>query len=116
MTVKPICSPAETLAASAVLSTSIAAQRTSTEAESESDPSFVVPTEAVLSTVPQSPLSVVATTWTELEAPASSVVGAYTRLPFAIDQPADAGEIDQLRPAGRTSVNCRPSPGPRRCS
>ena len=42
VTVKPICSPAETLAASAALSTSIVAQRTSTEAVSESDPSLAV--------------------------------------------------------------------------
>ena len=108
VTVKPICSPAFTASASAVFSTSIAAQLTSIDAPAWSEPSFVVVTVAVLSSWPQSVASVVATTCTVVEAPAFSVVGVYTRLPFAIDQPAEAGEIDQLRPAGRTSVNCRP--------
>ena len=114
VTVKPIWSPAETLAASAVLSTSMAPQLTSTEAVSESDPSFVVDTAAVFSTAPQSPASVVATTCTEVLAPAARVAGANTRFCPSIDQPAEAGEIDQLRPAGRTSVNCTPlaSPSP----
>ena len=114
VTVKPIWSPAVMLAASATLSTSIAAHSTSTVAVSLSEPSLVVVTEAVLSTRPQSSLSVVATTWTVVVAPAASVDGARTSLPSAIDQPADAGEIDQAKPAGRTSVNCTPfaSPAP----
>ncbi|MET0684149.1 MAG: hypothetical protein ABW060_02485, partial [Solirubrobacteraceae bacterium] len=66
---KPIWSPADTLAWSAVFSTSMAAQFTSTEAPSLSEPSFVVVTVAVLSTWPQSSLSVVATTWTVVTAP-----------------------------------------------
>ena len=76
VTVKPIWSPAVMLAASAVLSTSMSAHSTSTEAESESDPSFEVVTVAVLSTWPQSPASVVATMCTVVEAPPASVVGA----------------------------------------
>ena len=76
VTVNPICSPAETLSSSATFSTSIAAQFTSTDAPSESEPAFEVVTEAVLSTWPQSSLSVVATTWTVAVAPAASVVGA----------------------------------------
>ena len=43
---------------------------------SESDPSLEVVTAAVLDTSPQSSSSVVAITWTEVEAPAARVVGA----------------------------------------
>src|SRR5205823_14837490 len=49
-TVNPMASPAETEALSADLATSMAAPRTSTEAEAVSDPSLVVVTLAVLST------------------------------------------------------------------
>src|SRR4029079_19152297 len=80
----------------------------------ESDPSLDVLTAAVLLITPQSPASVVATTWTAVSAPAASVLGANTRFWPWIDQPADAGEIDQLRPDGRTSVKVTPfaSPAP----
>src|SRR5213083_1353377 len=50
VTVNPMASPAETEALSADLATSMAAPRTSTEAEAVSDPSLVVVTLAVLST------------------------------------------------------------------
>src|SRR5437016_2280104 len=50
VTVNPMASPAETEALSADLATSMAAPRTSTEAEAVSDPSLVVVTSAVLST------------------------------------------------------------------
>ena len=76
VTVNPICSPAETLSSSATLATSIAAQFTSTDASSASEPAFEVVTEAVLSTWPQSSLSVVATTWTVVVEPAARAVGA----------------------------------------
>src|SRR5829696_5753099 len=76
VSVKPISSPALTESASAVLVRSTLPQRISTEAESVSDPSFVVVTVAVLSTVPQSSLSVAAITWTVLTSPASSVSSA----------------------------------------
>src|SRR5439155_1486116 len=49
--VNPMASPAETVVLSVDLATSIAAPRTSTEAEAVSDPSLVVVTLAVLSTV-----------------------------------------------------------------
>ena len=75
VTVKPTWSPALALSASAVLSTSIAGQSTSTESESVSDPSLAVETEAVFSTSPQSPASVAATTCTEVLAPPARVVG-----------------------------------------
>ena len=67
-----------------------------------------------MSTWPQSALSLVATTWTVVTAPAARVVGANTRVPFAIDQPAEAGEMLQSKPLGRTSLNCTPfaSPAP----
>ena len=109
---KPIWSPAVTLSASAVLSMSMSAQSTSTASESVSDPSFAVVTEAVFSTSPQSPASVMAMTWTAVEAPAASVVGVYTRFWPWIDQPADAGEIDHVRPVGSTSVNWIPRASP----
>src|SRR5438874_2723988 len=48
--VNPMASPAETEGLSADLATSMAAPRTSTEAEAVSDPSLVVVTLAVLST------------------------------------------------------------------
>src|SRR5215217_2122435 len=114
VTVKPICSPAETLAASAVLSTSMSAQSTSTEAEDSSDPSLEVLTDAVLSTSPQFSFDVVAITCTvELELPAR-VDGLNTRLPAVICQSLLAGSIDHVRPPGRTSVNWMPlaSPSP----
>src|SRR5438034_11434502 len=50
VTVNPMASPAETEALSADLATSMAAPRTSTEAEAVSEPSLVVVTSAVLST------------------------------------------------------------------
>ena len=50
VSVKPIVLPALTDGLSAVLAISIAAPRTSTEADAVSEPSFVVVTEAVLST------------------------------------------------------------------
>ena len=103
VTVKPTCSPAETLAASAVLSTSMAPQLTSTVAVSESDPSFVVVTEAVLATSPQSPASVVAITCTEVLAPAARVEGAKTRL-LARDRPAGRRRGDRPAQAGRQDV------------
>ena len=112
VTVKPTWSPATTLSASAVFSTSIAPQFTSTTAVSLSSPSLVVVTAAVLETSPQSAASVVAITCTELVAPAASVVGAKTRFWPSIDQPAEAGEIDQLKPAGNTSVNPIPRASP----
>jgi hypothetical protein len=48
VTVKPICSPALTVASSAVFSTSMSAHRTSVEALALSEPSLPVVTEAVL--------------------------------------------------------------------
>src|SRR5438876_226041 len=50
VTVNPMASPAETEGLSADLATSMAAPRTSTEAEAVSEPSLVVVTLAVLST------------------------------------------------------------------
>src|SRR5438093_937017 len=50
VTVNPMASPADTEVLSAALATSMAAPRTSTEAEAKSDPSLVVVTLAVLST------------------------------------------------------------------
>src|SRR5215208_2713948 len=108
VTVKPIWSPAETLAASAVLVMSIVAQRTSVLAEAVSDPSLEVDTDAVLSTVPQFAFAVVATTWTDELPPASSVVGLNTRLPPEISQSLFAGEIDHVMPAGSGSVKVIP--------
>ena len=109
---KPTWSPAVAFSASAVLSTSTSAQFTSTTAVSLSSPSFDVVTAAVLDASPQSPASLVAITCTEVEAPAASVLGAKTRFSPSIDQPADAGEIDQANPAGSTSVNSTPRAWP----
>src|SRR4029078_7198336 len=83
---KPICSPAETLGASAVLLMLMSAQFTSTFADASSEPSLLVDTDAVLFTSPQSACVVVATTWTVELAPPASVSGLNTRLPPEISQ------------------------------
>jgi hypothetical protein len=54
---------------------------------------------------PQSLAAVMATRRTLVWAPPASVVGLKTRLPSLIDQPADAGLIDQGSPDVR--VACR---------
>src|SRR5262249_4029376 len=75
VTVKPICSPAFTEAASAVFSIPISAQRTIVGAEASSAPSLPVVAAAVWSSVWQASLGVRERRWTLAGAPAASVVG-----------------------------------------
>ena len=56
------------------------------------------------------------TTWTVVLAPEAKSVDARTRFPLLIDQPVDAGEIDQLIPVPVGSGSLTPTlfavPGP----
>ena len=108
VTVKPIGSPALTGEASATLRAWTSGQRMSTDAPSESPPSLLVVTMAVLLTVPQSAASVTPSMWTVKLAPPArvSLVQVRTSAPTGplIEQPATSGLIDQSMPAGRSSV------------
>src|SRR5437773_1287218 len=75
VTVKPICSPALTEAASAVLATSMSAQLTVVESERSEERRVGEVSEAVLSYVPHDPLVVLLTMWTVVWAPPARVVG-----------------------------------------
>ena len=75
VTVKPIAVPAETEAASAALVTSICGQFTVSDADAESEPSFEVVTEAVLSYFVQLVLDVAAVTCTVRLALAAMLIG-----------------------------------------
>src|SRR5437899_2715997 len=75
VTVKPIADPADTLAASAVFSTSTLPHSTSSEAEASGLPSLVVVTLAVLSYFAQLVEVVAAVTCTVSSAPAARLIG-----------------------------------------
>src|SRR6188472_1913844 len=80
------------------------------------EPSFVVVTLAVLLIVAQSALVVALTTCTLELSPEARSCGPKLSTPPTIDQPAEAGLIDQLRsePAGSVSltVTLRAIPAP----
>src|SRR5437764_667083 len=88
VTVNPMASPAETEALSADLATSMAAPRTSTEAEAVSDPSLVVVTLAVLSTGEEVAVAAVVgdDTCTVSEAPAAYTLSLHDALPISMAQ------------------------------
>src|SRR5437764_800762 len=97
MMIKKNWSPASMLAASAVLTMSMLVQLKAVWALLVALPSFVVVPAAVLLIRPQSALLVVATVFTLVVAPIPrlSVIEIRSRaLPI---QPAEAGEIDQVR-------------------
>src|SRR6478672_1882749 len=130
--VNPIDSPAFTCAASAVFTIWIAGAATHVEAESLSEPSFVVATSPVLSITPlpsgQPPpvAAVVGEVMCTVNVdaacvvPAGTVAGPQVRTPELIaqlvgsPQPAPASAIDQSRPAftGNVSVNVTPCASP----
>src|SRR5205085_2603346 len=87
VSVNPIWSPAETVAASASLLIEIWPQLTTTEASSWPLPSLEVLTVAVLSTVPQLSLEVWLTTCTWTLCPGARSCGPQPSVPAVIDQP-----------------------------
>src|SRR2546423_857065 len=103
VTVKPMGSPAETVAASAALAMSMAAARTGTEAEAESDPSLVVDTDAVLETGESAAVAPVVgeVMWTCLLPPLARLPKEQVRLPAEMEHPESelGASIDQLVPA-----------------
>src|SRR5688572_27954613 len=107
-TVHAIMSPALTGEASATLRAWTCGQISSPAAPSESPPSLLVDTMAVLLTVSQSAASVTPSIWTVKLAPPArvSLVQVKTLAPTGplIEQPSTAGLIDQSMPAGRLSV------------
>jgi hypothetical protein len=85
-----------------------------TDAVALSLPSFAAVADAVFSYVPHESSVVSLTTWTDVDAPGASVVGANERLWFGavplMDQPEEAGLMLQSipSPSGRASVKVTP--------